>query len=176
MNFITELLVPDANNVPFLAADKLVEGVGKQIKLENFVPQAIKRNILKRANENTFKTHEAYWELYYYLIKKNIIKSRAGVASLLTFDSVETINNELIKESDIKRLLNKDNRDFPKKLEPYTIDHKELSDLLEHYKYNAINEVDFYTGPFKGSATKQNKKNSRRRRTITRRRKQNSRN
>jgi hypothetical protein len=169
-------LVPDANNVPFLAADKLVEGVGKQIKLENFVPQAIKRNILKRANENTFKTHEAYWELYYYLIKKNIIKSRAGVASLLTFDSVETINNELIKESDIKRLLNKDNRDFPKKLEPYTIDHKELSDLLEHYKYNAINEVDFYTGPFKGSATKQNKKNSRRRRTITRRRKQNSRN
>ena len=92
------------------------------------------------------------------------------MASVLLFDTVQTINNDLIKESDLKKLINKDNRDFPKKLDSYTIHHKELSDLLKDYKYSAANEIEFYTGAFKDS-NKNKKKNSRRRRT-TRRRKQ----
>jgi hypothetical protein len=90
------------------------------------------------------------------------------MASVLLFDTVQTINKDLIKESDLKKLINKDNSDFPKKLDSYTIHHKELSDLLKDYKYSAANEIEFYTGAFKDS---NKKKNSRRRRT-TRRRKQ----
>ena len=68
----------DATNYAYLTAEeKVVEGMGRQIKLYNFVPQARKRGILKPAtsNEASVITALAYEELYNYLIKKNVIKS-----------------------------------------------------------------------------------------------------
>jgi hypothetical protein len=166
-------LTPEPSDAAYFAANKVAEGVTKQIKVENFVPQARKRGILKATetcDEDRNPVFEAYEDLYTYLIKKNVVKSEVGVVSLATFDSVQTINDALTSESDLKKLINKDNGDFPKKLDCYTIHHKELSDLLEHYKYSAANELNYYSGLMKKSNkknnnNKQNKRNKQKNQT-----------
>ena len=186
MSFLLDFLIPDdATNVALMAggiaANKAIEKTGNQIKFENFVQQAKDKGVLTKIDgckpeqnglfgASFVGIDDAYLELYNYLIKKNIIKSTAGAASLVTFDSIDTINKDLIKESDVKRLVDKDNKDFPKSLKCYTIHHTKLSDFLEGYKYSATNELKVIRGL--ASSKRRNIK----RRRNTRRRKQKNRN
>ena len=180
MNSVLGFLFPtDAENVGWMAAgmagNKAIETTGNQIKFDNFVQQAKDKGVLTKTDDckaeqnGTLGIYNAYAELYAYLKDKKIIKSTAEAASIMTFETVDTINKDLIKESDIKRLVNKDNKDFPTSLKCYTLYHNKLSDLLEHYKYSATNEFKVLRGIVSGKRRNTKRRKNTRRRTQKRR-------
>jgi hypothetical protein len=82
---------------------------------------------------------DVYVDLYDHLVKKNIITTKVGAASLWSWDSIYTINKALIEESDLRKLLKKE--DLPKAFKCYTINYEQLSKLLKNYNYNFTDEV-----------------------------------
>ena len=179
MNILGFLIPDDPANVAGMVAgtvgNKAIETTGNQIKFDNFVQQAKDKGVLTKTDDckaeqnGTLGIYNAYEELYAYLKYKKIIKSTAEAASIMTFETVDTINKDLIKESDIKRLVNKDNKDFPTSLKCYSIKHDKLSDLLEHYKYSATNEFKVIGGLVSGKRRNTKRRRNTRRRTQKRR-------
>jgi len=152
--------------IAYPAANAVVEKAGNQLTFENFIPQGIKLNILKLIPNckikiewvgdvvinNTFQK-DAYLDLYDYLVVKNIITKKNGIATLFTWTSVYTVNPELSKLNKIKKLLKKD-KDYPNLLNCYTIDYAKLSKFLESYTNNLNNHVNL----FKGGKTRKTRK------------------
>jgi len=51
---------------------------------------------------------------------------------------VHTIDKKLIDENKLKKLLNKNNNDYPYSLECYNVNYKKLHSFLENYKYDSL--------------------------------------
>jgi hypothetical protein len=63
------------------AADKAIEKSNNEIRYENFIPQAKKTTILTlipncQIQKPGYFSDDVYFELYYYLVKKNVIKKK----------------------------------------------------------------------------------------------------
>lgn len=144
------------------AADKAIEKSNNEIRYENFIPQAKKTTILTlipncQIQKPGWFSDDVYFVLYYYLVKKNVIKKKTGIVSMFTWSRIFTINPDLIETSKLKELINKDSSDFPDQLKCYTLDYEQLSTLLKNYKYAAVDELNLLTN--KGGRRKKNNKN-----------------
>jgi hypothetical protein len=170
MEFFTGLL-------GLTAVDKGIADSKNEIKFDNFISQAKDKNILTLIpnckNDGLFGSsivdnkfiNDAYFNLYYYLVKKEIIKLTAETSSIFTWDGVYTIDLNKSEIDYLKQSIKKDASDFPSLLKCYEIDYEKLSVFLKNYKYSAIDEVNFVT---KGGKNKKSNKNRTKKRKTKR--------
>jgi hypothetical protein len=177
MDFLGELFIGTAADK---AVVKAVEKSNNEIHFDNFIPQAKKTTILTLIPNcqlqkpgwfgNSSYTiddkllNDAYLDLYDYLVKKGVITKKVAAASIWTWDSVYTIDTNLIESDKLKKIISKDSSEFPDLLKCYTIDYEQLSTLLHNYKYAAIDEVNLITN--KGGKRKRNKTKKRKTKKI----------
>lgn len=186
MDYMDNLLV----FIGIVAVDKALEESNNEIKFDNFIAQAKEKKILNlkdncsieqsgwfnNSNKNIDKNfdNDAYFDLYNYLIKKEVITKKVGKASIFTWDSIHTINEKLIEEIKLKELIKEGNADLPELLKCYTIDYQELHNLLEKYEYDGLDEVKLMVkkgGNRKNRKIKTIQKNRKHKKTKTTKRK-----
>jgi hypothetical protein len=152
MDFIYDLFEIEAEA-------KLGESVNNEIKVDNFAEQAAKENVLKRKPDKDIifvpesrwlsyfrpsgkiTENELYFTFYWYLKDNGIVKSKVGLLSFMTADSINTIDTEKVSVDVLKKLINPNDVKFPVILKNYVIDYVKLSRLLTNYKYHAMDEV-----------------------------------
>jgi hypothetical protein len=143
------------NFLLFQAEAKAVEGIGNELKFENFIEQGQRDNILVLKKDcsvekigwfggslkidDTF-LNDSYLELFDYLVKKEIIKEKIGIQMFFTADYVYTINKDLVESKIIQEKIKSTNEDFPKILNCYTIQFDKLSKFLKNYQYNPLDD------------------------------------
>jgi hypothetical protein len=155
MNFAEELEEQEAE-------DRAAALANNEMRFDNFVNQAFKKNIvtkkspeckrekdsswtdwfngtskLETLEENNYLKNVVYLNMFDYLVKKRIINQKVGFLSFLfVFDYIYTINKDLIEVGKLQELLNPDAPDFPKSLKCYNINYPLLSNFFKTYKYN----------------------------------------
>jgi hypothetical protein len=164
--YITPRIMDDvAENASGVATvilvDKALELRNNEIKYINFIAQTLPSTILtlKSGCESEIAEADAYYLLYWHLVKKKVIKSKIGLTSVFTWDNIYTIDKNQIKTENLKKLLDENDKDFPDFLKCYSIDHKELQTFLENYKNSPSDELNFMKGnPKKNSKGNPKKK------------------
>ena len=142
----------DIGIVPFLVdmnlLDNEIENGQNQITIFNFMNQAKERNIIQLTERTCkgeysgfFSKYDAfssltlaYDTLFTHLVKNHVIKREVKLASVITWNHVYTIDHNLIKLSNLERILQNDN--LPPSLKCYNIDCKKLHEFLSTYKYS----------------------------------------
>jgi len=134
----------------FRTVNKLFETANNEIKDFNFISQTKGTDILVpnqrskigkmskicKINKKILDMHSVV--LYNYLVKKKIIKKERKKVSLFTWEDVYTIDKKLIDAKKLKKLLDKNNNDYPYSLECYNVNYKKLHSFLENYKYDSL--------------------------------------
>jgi len=144
-------------NAAFVGEYKAAEYLQNQIKLENFIINGKKDELIRLKPNCSIEIkgwfssgtqqiddkflNGAYMELYDYLIKKKIINSRLGVATFFTADFIHTINKDLIEKNVLTEKLKDTNQDFPKLLKCYEINCDKLSNFLKKYTYGVADDA-----------------------------------
>ncbi len=160
------------NFLLFQAEAKAVEGLGNELKFENFIEQGQRDNILILKKDcsiekigwfgsslkiNDTFLNDSYLELFDYLVKKEIIKEKLGIQMFFTADYVYTINKELVESKIIQEKIKSTNEDFPKILNCYTIQFDKLSKLLKNYQYNPLDDYKMIAKIIQPNKTNSNK-------------------
>ena len=143
------------NFLLFQAEAKAVEGLGNELKFENFIEQGQRDNILVLKKDCSIEKigwfgrslkiddtflNDSYLELFDYLVKKEIIKEKVGIQMFFTADYVYTINKDLVESKIIQEKIKSTNEDFPKILNCYNIHFDKLSKFLKNYIYNPLDD------------------------------------
>jgi hypothetical protein len=137
-----------------------VEKINNEIKFENFIGQGKEVGFLKLISNckhtaygmsyivDPIHIESAYLDLYDYLVKKGIIKSKFGPETLITADQVHIVNPDksLLKPENIKKLINPTNSDYPALLKCYHIDYNKLSNYLINYEHASLNQFKVIKG------------------------------
>ena len=140
-------------------ADKAVGVVNQEIKFDDFIVKAkvaddaaktakktpiltLKKNIENCKEKKGYDLIEVYSNLYDYLVEKKIIDKKFSLFSFITFDSLDTINKDLVSESKLRDLIKIHEINEKPNLKCYNIDCKALSTLLTDYKYDPMDVAD----------------------------------
>jgi len=114
-----------------------------------FLVQANKTNILELENPDDPDNPEDidYLSFFEYLKKKNIINcsNKNNFSDLFGYC---LFNKDLFKNKqkyikNLKKLVNKKNKDYPDQLQKYKVDHTELFFFLKNYVYKESDEAEF---------------------------------
>jgi hypothetical protein len=152
----------------FQAQSKLVESLGNELTINNFIEQGKKDDILvlkkekechiekkgwfgsvKTQIDDTF-LNDSYALLFDYLVKKEIIKEKIGIQVYFTTDYTYTINQEFIDSNIIEEKIKSTNEDFPKTLNCYKIHIDRLFNFLKKYKYDPLDEAKIAISQIQG--------------------------
>jgi hypothetical protein len=143
------------------AGNRLTEKINNEIKFENFIGQGKEvgfLNVIKDCKhkvygmsykvDHTTNIEPAYLDLYDYLVKKQIIKSKFGLETLITADQVHIVNPDksVLQPKNIKMLINPNNSDYPALLKCYHIDYNKLSNYLIKYEHASLNQFKVIKG------------------------------
>jgi len=143
-------------------ADQTVQVINQEIKFDDFIVKAktaddnsktpiltLKKNIENCKEKKGYDLIQVYSNLYDYLVEKKIIDKKFSLFSFISFDSVDTINKDLVSESKLRGLIKIDEINEKPNLKCYNIDCKALSTLLTDYKYDPSDIADtkvFFVG------------------------------
>jgi hypothetical protein len=138
------------------AQEKAVGVVNQELKPENFInqdddPKHPEDHILtKNSNCKESDKNQAYYELYEYLVKKEIINRKLNVFFFFSGLPTETINKELISKdilsntTTLTKLIKINEIDEKTNLQCYNINYTNLSKFLTNYTYEVNQAADEY--------------------------------
>ena len=134
-----------------MGADRVIESNQNQIKFINFMVQGQRNGILQtptkiKVADSCSKTpgKNDYYLLYYYLVKKDIIKSEYDKTTMFTWDKVDTVNPDTKLLLKLINTLNRKDDDYPNEIKCFVLNKKKLYDFLKTYKYDASDELKMF--------------------------------